>query len=72
MSPFLLNVTSNPIKIPQKIKFLQPYLKAFINVIMIQVETRIWNQQHSDSKGSYAPKRCLVLDHLEFMVSKLS
>ena len=32
----------------------------------MKVETRMWNQLHSDTKGNCEPKRCLVLDHIEF------
>ena len=50
----------------QLIKFFQFSFKAFINVIMMKVETRMWNQLHSDTKGNCEPKRRLVLDHIEF------
>ena len=33
---------------------------------MLKVETRMWNQLHSDTKGNCEPKRRLVLDHIEF------
>ena len=32
----------------------------------MKVETRMWNQLHSDTKGNCEPKRRLVLDHIEF------
>ena len=33
----------------------------------MKVETRMWNQLHSATKGNCEPKRHLVLDHIEFM-----